>query len=73
MRARRKETAPPTPAPIAAAPSDDDRLRCPRCECPHLCVLEKRGSVGNRARRRRECRNCGHRFTTFEAVADEPD
>lgn len=41
-------------------------LKCPRCECPHVPVIETRETIGGRLRRRRECRHCKRRFTTYE-------
>lgn len=47
-------------------------LECPKCGCRHLFrVRETDRTVGGRILRRRECRNCGHRFTTVEMVADD--
>lgn len=41
-------------------------LQCPKCGCRHLHVIYTRETIQNRLRRRRECRNCGHRITTYE-------
>jgi len=41
-------------------------LKCPRCECRHLDVLETRRHWNNSIKRYRRCRNCGKRFTTIE-------
>ena len=44
-------------------------MRCPRCESQHNRVIDSRPLDGGRAiRRRRSCRSCGHRFTTYEQV-----
>jgi transcriptional regulator NrdR family protein len=41
-------------------------LECRSCGCRHFRVIYTRaGSQGNLVRRR-ECRNCGRRFTTWE-------
>jgi len=45
---------------------DDRGLRCRRCGCQHLRVLYTRRASGGRLVRRRECRNCGKRFSTWE-------
>ncbi len=44
-------------------------MKCPKCQHTSSKVLESRPiQVGNEIRRRRECNNCGHRFTTFERI-----
>ena len=44
-------------------------MRCPRCKCVEDKVVDSRASKdGSSVRRRRECLNCGHRFTTYEEV-----
>jgi hypothetical protein len=49
-------------------PSYDDRgLRCRKWGCKHLRVLYTRRAFGGRIIRRRECRNCGKRFSTWES------
>lgn len=46
-------------------------MKCPYCAGTRLQVLESRVVEGGGAiRRRRECRKCGNRFTTFEKVRD---
>jgi len=42
-------------------------LSCPKCGCGHFLVVYTRPSRGSKIMRRRECRNCGRRITTFEA------
>jgi transcriptional regulator NrdR family protein len=49
-------------------------VSCPRCGCGHVPVYYTR-RVGKFTRRRRECRHCGHMFTTTEmvgALSDPP-
>ena len=41
-------------------------LRCPKCACAHFEVVYTRPAAGNRIMRRRECRHCGRRITTYE-------
>ncbi len=42
---------------------------CPKCRENNTRVLDSRETDGNKAvRRRRECENCAHRFTTFERI-----
>jgi len=43
-------------------------IACSKCGCQHFIVLYTRKVTGGMLRRRRECRNCGHRITTHEAV-----
>ena len=44
-------------------------MRCPQCDGAENRVVDTRTSRGGRAvRRRRECLECGERFTTYEYV-----
>jgi transcriptional repressor NrdR len=44
-------------------------MRCPQCHCLDDKVVDSRViKDGEGVRRRRECLNCGHRYTTYEAV-----
>ncbi|MGD0219738.1 MAG: transcriptional regulator NrdR [Acidimicrobiales bacterium] len=44
-------------------------MRCPRCSARDDRVVDSREVDGGVSiRRRRECRQCGHRFTTFERL-----
>ncbi len=45
-------------------------LECPRCGCRHFHVLYTRAAIGGRILRRRECRYCGRRMTTYEKEDD---
>ena len=48
-------------------------MECPNCHHNSSRVIDSRPSDENRAiRRRRECENCGFRFTTFERVETAP-
>ncbi len=42
-------------------------MNCPQCQGSDSKVLETRASSGS-IRRRRECRDCSHRFTTQERI-----
>ena len=44
-------------------------LECPTCGCGHFRVLYTRRALGGRLLRRRECRYCGRRMTTYESSA----
>lgn len=41
-------------------------LACPKCGCGHFRVLYTRRAPAGRLLRRRECRYCGRRITTYE-------
>lgn len=44
---------------------------CPYCGCDDGRVIDSRGSEGGAAiRRRRQCNDCGRRFTTYERVEE---
>lgn len=44
-------------------------MRCPFCKVDHDKVVDSRATdAGNSIRRRRECLNCGRRFTTYETI-----
>jgi transcriptional repressor NrdR len=43
-------------------------MRCPYCGSANSKTLETRDSPENTTRRRKECINCGKRFTTYEYV-----
>ncbi|HUZ90170.1 MAG TPA: transcriptional regulator NrdR [Candidatus Acidoferrales bacterium] len=61
--------------PSCAAGSDGrgEDLRCPYCGHNDLKVVDSRDSeVGEAIRRRRECLQCGQRFTTYERIEAVP-
>ena len=41
-------------------------IECRRCGCRHFFVRYTRPTIMGRILRRRECRNCGARVTTYE-------
>src|SRR3954465_2733124 len=48
-------------------------VRCPGCSSVDDKVVDSRlADDGGAIRRRRECLNCGRRFTTFERVEEAP-
>jgi len=48
-------------------------MQCPTCQNTDSRVLESRAAdTGKSVRRRRECLNCGFRFTTYERVETMP-
>lgn len=48
-------------------------MRCSSCQHPNSRVLESRSAEsGQSIRRRRECLNCQHRFTTYERIEFVP-
>lgn len=49
------------------SPADSKRgLECRWCGCKHFRVIYTRAVRGSRLVRRRECRHCGKRMTTYE-------
>jgi len=50
-------------------PTQNRGLECPQCGCAHFRVLYTRRALGGRLLRRRECRYCGRRITTYEQSA----
>ena len=48
-------------------------MKCQYCSCVDSKVIDSRPTDdGNSIRRRRECTNCGRRFTTYEKVELSP-
>ena len=48
-------------------------MRCPSCGNPDSKVVDSRPSEdGTAIRRRRECLECGRRFTTYERLGENP-
>lgn len=48
-------------------------MRCSFCSFPETKVTDSRSTdEGNTIRRRRECQQCGRRFTTYEMVEELP-
>lgn len=48
-------------------------MKCMFCGCIESKVVDSRGSDDNTSiRRRRECVNCGRRFTTYETIETTP-
>lgn len=46
-------------------------MKCQRCDSSKTRVVDSREGVDGRSvRRRRECENCGFRFTTFERIEE---
>ncbi len=46
-------------------------MRCPRCGEDNDKVIESRSlAQGTSVRRRRECNNCGYRFTSYERLEE---
>lgn len=46
-------------------------MKCPECGCEESKVIDSRPTE-NKVRRRRECINCGTRFTTYEIIEEVP-
>lgn len=48
-------------------------MNCPTCESQGIYVIDSRQlKTENTIRRRRACKDCGHRFTTQEIIDYEP-
>ena len=48
-------------------------MRCPVCQCQDMKVLDSRSiEERNSIKRRRECTNCGKRYTTYEVIDSVP-
>ena len=48
-------------------------MKCPNCNCIDSKVVDSRLSEDSRSiRRRRECNDCGRRFTTYESMESPP-
>lgn len=48
-------------------------MRCPSCGFSESKVVDSRPTEDDTSiRRRRECLECGHRFTTYERLGDNP-
>ena len=46
-------------------------MKCPECGCEESKVIDSRPTE-NKVRRRRECVQCGARFTTYEIIEEIP-
>lgn len=55
----------------AATTNDDRGLRCSHCGGQRLRVIYTRPKSGGRIVRRRECKSCGKRVTTWEKPASQ--
>lgn len=64
------DVATPSAAEPAVPPAEDPAARrgleCRACGCRHFRVVYTRPAWGGRILRRRECRHCGRRMTTWE-------
>jgi transcriptional repressor NrdR len=47
-------------------------MTCPSCERSTRVLESRQAEAGAAIRRRRECRTCGHRFTTYERREPDP-
>ena len=43
-------------------------MNCPKCKSDNLSVIDSRDTDEKSVRRRRECLDCGYRFTTYERI-----
>jgi len=54
--------------PFQKVMRENKRMKCPYCGSESIRTLETRDSQNNTIRRRKECLNCGRRFTTYEYI-----
>ena len=43
-------------------------MKCPFCNAEDTKVIDSRSAENNAIKRRRQCENCGKRFTTYEKI-----
>ena len=43
-------------------------MKCPFCNAEDTKVIDSRAAENNAIKRRRQCENCGKRFTTYEKI-----
>ena len=48
------------------------RMKCPNCGSPETKIIDSRPIENSSIRRRRECPDCGRRFTTYEIIDTIP-
>lgn len=60
-------TSPSRRKPLGSGPRAT--ISCPHCRATQTQVIDAEGSNNNTIRRRRICRQCDHRFTTWEGEA----
>ena len=48
--------------------TEERGLKCRECGCQHFRVIYTRAAWGGKLVRRRECRHCGTRMTTWERM-----
>lgn len=59
----------PSDTSEASRPLDEQRgIVCRSCGCRFFRVLYTRAKFGGKIMRRRECRHCGRRLTTWEQL-----
>jgi DNA-directed RNA polymerase subunit RPC12/RpoP len=56
------------PIPQTTPSADQRGLVCRHCGCKHFYVVYTRPAGGGKLVRRRECRHCGRRVTTWEKM-----
>ena len=47
-------------------------MKCPYCNKESTKVVDSRPAENNSIRRRRQCENCGKRYTTYEKIETLP-
>lgn len=59
-------------AVIATSPNEQVGITCPACGCRHFHVIYTRRAWGGLVVRRRQCRHCSRRITTWERAIGHP-
>ncbi len=59
------------PLPAPQAPANPVGIVCRGCGCRHFHLVEIRPALAGRIMKRRECRHCGRRLTTYETPNPE--
>ncbi|MBN2651030.1 MAG: transcriptional repressor NrdR [Spirochaetales bacterium] len=48
-------------------------MKCPHCnELEDKVIQSRQNAIGTTIKRRRECLNCGYRFTSYEKIENKP-
>jgi len=46
-------------------------MKCPKCKKENFDIINTRKGINNSIRRRRVCKNCNERFTTYEKILNK--
>ena len=48
-------------------------MKCPKCNCSWICVLESRHTTAKAISRRRQCKGCDHVWATAEVIVPDDE